>query len=64
MLYEIPIIYYLDMVKSFARCYKESGNFMSSANLLKESGLCEEAVEAMILANNSDQAMIYLKTLS
>lgn len=36
---------------------------MSSANLLKESGLVEEAVESMILARNTDLAMKYLKEL-
>lgn len=51
------------MIAKFAKCYKETGNFMSSANLLKESGLVEEAVEAMILAKNTDLAMRYLKEL-
>lgn len=60
---DIPLIYYLDMINRFAKCYKETGNFMSSANLLKESGLVEEAVESMILARNTDLAMKYLKEL-
>lgn len=62
-LFDIPLIYYLEMITRFAKCYKETGNFMSSATLLKESGLVEEAVESMILARNTDLAMRYFKEL-